>query len=49
MSAMHHDTSADLKVVGAKLKEFLGVQSFTFSLNLIFRSQFFFFTVFVFA
>ncbi|WOK91447.1 hexokinase-2 [Canna indica] len=25
MSEMHHDTSADLKVVGAKLKEFLGI------------------------
>ncbi|XP_042448357.1 hexokinase-2-like [Zingiber officinale] len=27
MSAMHHDTSADLKVVGAKLQEFLGISS----------------------
>ncbi|OAY82144.1 Hexokinase-1 [Ananas comosus] len=27
MSAMHHDTSPDLKVVGAKLKEVLGIPS----------------------
>ncbi|KAJ8492489.1 hypothetical protein OPV22_014210 [Ensete ventricosum] len=27
MSAMHHDISADLKVVGAKLKEFLGISN----------------------
>ncbi|XP_074563849.1 hexokinase-2-like [Curcuma longa] len=27
MSAMHHDTSADLKVVGAKMQDFLGISN----------------------
>ncbi|KAG6473032.1 hexokinase-2-like [Zingiber officinale] len=30
MSAMHHDTSADLKVVGAKMQDFLGISNSSF-------------------
>lgn len=47
MSAMHHDTSADLKVVGNKLKDILEVRynlslvwNFNCCLNMVFPINF---------
>lgn len=42
MSAMHHDTSPDLKVVASKLKDVLGVMHFCYYLHFLDLVSFFY-------